>query len=89
MIYSRQFQGGGVSRPAGGGDVATGALTANTLTTVTHSFGLTDYQIEVRDADNNVEVKTLKKSTTDPTNAVIIEVGVDLPNGLTISIIGY
>ena len=85
----------GDSSAAGGPGIAeaktinTGALLANTPKTVTHDLGLSNYQLEVHDADNNVEVSTLKKDPGDPTNKIIIEVAVALPGGLEVSIIGY
>jgi len=72
-----------------GSSIATGTLTANTPKSIVHGLGLADYQLEVSDDSNNVEVKTLKKDPADPTNAIIIEVGVTLVGGLDVSIIGY
>lgn len=72
-----------------GSTISTGALLANTQKSIVHNLDLNNYQLEVSDASNNVGVNTLKKDPADPKNKVIIEVGVDLPGGLDISIIGY
>ena len=83
--------GGAIGSPGNteGKTINTGALLADTPKTVTHDLGLSSYQLEVHDADNNVEVSTLKKDPGDPTNKIIVEVGVDLAGGLDVSIIGY
>ena len=72
-----------------GSTINTGALTANTPKSITHNLGLADYQLQVHNASNNQDVFTLKKDPADPTNKIIVEVGVDLAGGLDISIIGY
>ncbi len=68
--------------------VATGTLTANVTKTVTHGMGVSDYQLEVSNGDNNVAVNKLKKNASNPTTQFDIEVGVDLPAGLNVSVIG-
>ena len=72
-----------------GTTVNSGALLANVPVSVAHNLGLSKYQMQVHDADNNVEVNVLKPDPADPTNKVIIEVGVAIPEGLDISVIGY
>ena len=72
-----------------GTTINTGALTANTPKSIAHNLNLADYQLQVHDDSNNVEIQTLKKDSADPTNKIIVEVGIDLAGGLDISIIGY
>ena len=81
----RQRDSGSVA----GKTVNPGALLANTPVSIPHDLGLTNYQLQVTDNVNNVEVQTLKKDPADPTNKVIIEVGVAVAGGLDVSIIGY
>ena len=69
--------------------INTGALTANTPKSIEHNLNLDNYQLQVQDNNNNVEVSTLKKDPADAKNKVIVELGVDLPAGLDVSIIGY
>jgi len=72
-----------------GKTINTGSLGANVPKTLIHNLNLDDYQLQVVDDDNNVEVKTLKKDPGNLKNAVIVEVGVALPLGLDVSIIGH
>ncbi len=88
ILYPQESGGGGGSSPVSGGDVATGALVANVEKSVSHGFGISELQLQVKDANNNADVATLKPDPADPTNKVIIKVGVNLPAGLTISVLG-
>lgn len=83
--------GGAIGSPGNpeGKTINTGALLADTPVSIAHNLNLANYQLEVTDASNNVEVNTLKKDPADPTNKIIVEVGVALPGGLDVSIIGY
>lgn len=74
---------------AEGSTINTGALVASTPKSVAHNLNLDNYQLQVHDADNNVDVGTLKKDPADPKNKIIVEVGVALAGGLDVSIIGY
>ena len=81
--------GAGVPGNTKGSTIATGALLANTPKSIAHNLDLDKYQLQVHDNDNNVEISTLKKDPADPKNKIIVEVGVNLPGGLDVSIIGY
>jgi len=83
------FQEGTVVGNTKGTTINTGALLANTPKSVLHNFDLDNYQLEVHDDSNNVDVKTLKKDPADLKNKIIVEIGVALPGGLDVSIIGY
>ena len=81
--------GGGIVGNTKGTTINTGALVANTPKSIVHALNLDNYQLEVHDNSNNVEVSTLKKDPADVKNKVIVEVGVNLPGGLDAPIIGY
>lgn len=70
-------------------DIETGALVANVEKSVAHNLNKTSFQLEVKDVENNVFVDTLKPDPSDPHNSIIIKVGIDMPDGLTVSVIGY
>ena len=80
---------GGVSGGARGTTINTGALLANVQKTLIHNFNLANYQLEVSNNVNNVAVNVLRKDAGDPANKINIQVGVNLPGGLDVSIIGY
>ncbi len=78
-----------ISGDVQGVTINTGALVADFPKTIVHNLDLDNYQLEVSDDENNVEVQTLKKDPADPKNKIIVEVAVDIIGGLDISIIGY
>lgn len=67
--------------------VSTGALVANTLKTVTHGLNCDDCSFLVADSNNNADVDIIKKNALDPRNKFDIQVGVNLPSGLTVTVI--
>jgi hypothetical protein len=75
--------------PAVGMDLETGALVADTPKTLVHGLGKEHYTLVAYDGDNITLVDQLHVDPANPTNAVIIQVGVDIPDGLVIKIIGY
>ena len=69
----------------------TGALSANTDTTVYHNQDLSEYTIAVRSPadDNNMIVAKLQKYASDPTNAIVIKSAIAVGSpGLTVQIVG-
>ena len=81
--------GGGGSSLTYSKDVATGALVAHTPTSILHSMGYANYNFEVKDATNKADVDAIYIDPAFPTTKFIIEVGVDLPGGLTVTCQGW
>jgi hypothetical protein len=85
--------GGGGGSTAGGNtqmkNVLTGALTANNPVSIPHGItGCTNFTFVVSDANNDVAVQILKVDPAAPLANFIIEVGIDLPAGLTVHCFG-
>lgn len=72
-------------------EFTTGALVKNVTKTVIHGYALSNYSITARSIDgtNNAATSILMKNVANPTNAIDIKVGLNIPApGLKIQIIG-
>jgi len=69
--------------------VLTGALVAGAPKTLVTGMGYANYSFTIEDATNMADVDSIIVDPANPTNAFIIQVGVDLPLGLTVNVHGW
>jgi hypothetical protein len=70
-------------------EIETGALYENTEKRIANPLGKSHYLLEVTDSENNTMVDKLCPDPEDPQNYILIQTGIDVPEGLKIKVIGW
>lgn len=88
MVYISKFVNTGGGTASAGIKLSTGVLLSGD-NTVVHNLALSNYIIQIRNENNIAMVNQVYPDPTDPSNQLIINMGIALPDGLDLFLVGW